>query len=92
MQILQRHETFKRIDNKHQFHRVKLTIEQDGNYYIGYLNARWENPSHLSQLEDVQQVQTTRRGPKLQPHWTITVPTNESYIKKPSIDEFVNPG
>lgn len=91
MQILQRHETFKRIDNRNQFHRVKFTIEQDGNYYIGYLKARQENPSDLSQLQDVQQVQTTGRGPKLQPHWTITLPTNESHVKKPAIDDLVNP-
>ncbi|RSL41082.1 hypothetical protein CEP53_012974 [Fusarium sp. AF-6] len=91
MQILQRHETFKRIDNRNQFHRVKFTIEQDGNYYIGYLKARRETPSDLSQLQDVQQVQTTGRGPKLQPHWTITLPTNESHVKKPAIDDFANP-
>ncbi|RSM10046.1 hypothetical protein CEP52_003762 [Fusarium oligoseptatum] len=55
MQILQRNETFKRIDNRNQFHRVKFTIKQDGNYYIGYLKARRETPSDLSQLQDVQQ-------------------------------------
>ncbi|UPL02500.1 hypothetical protein LCI18_013434 [Fusarium solani-melongenae] len=91
IQILQRHETFKRIDDRNQFHRVKFTIEQDGNYYVGYQTARLGNPSHLSQLQDVQQVQTEGRGPELQPHWTITLPTNENHVKKPAIDEFANP-
>lgn len=92
MNIVKRWETFKTINGKFQFFRIKFIIDQNGKHYIGYLKHRTYQPDSISQLEDVEEIKTKDRGPEIQPHWTIADLRFSYYLKTPNPDEYLDSG
>ncbi|KAL5333726.1 kinase-like protein [Aspergillus crustosus] len=70
MEIIQKNEAFKKIDGKMKFSYVQVFVSQDGILYSGKWTNRLELPQTLKDLEDVNQISTQDRGPKVVDTWS----------------------
>ncbi|KAJ0424788.1 kinase-like protein [Aspergillus carlsbadensis] len=85
MEVIQKHEAFKRSDGKMQFAYVDVYVQQDGMLYSGKWMNRFELPKTLEDLQEVKKIQTEGRGPEVQGRaWSAV------YIKTPSLLSFAN--
>ncbi|KAK2471859.1 hypothetical protein H9L39_16542 [Fusarium oxysporum f. sp. albedinis] len=91
LNILSKHEKFKRHGDKIGFHCVVFVVEQAGIFYTGSLSDRSMTPDNVAQLDDLQKIETKDRGPKLQDHWTIARPSGCHYVKKPKLEDYLDP-
>ncbi|GKU08606.1 serine threonine protein kinase [Fusarium langsethiae] len=91
LNILSKHEKFKRHGDKIDFHCVVFIVEQAGIYYTGSLSDRYITPNDVAQLDDLQKIETKDRGPKLQDQWTIAQPSDCHYVKKPKLEDYLDP-
>ncbi|KAL4957021.1 kinase-like domain-containing protein [Aspergillus filifer] len=83
MEIVNRSESFETGDSgRLAFAYVQYFVQQEGILYRGKWQDRYNDPRTLDQLEDVKEVQTKDRGPKLQDAWS------QIYIKTPSLFQF----
>ncbi|KAL3493473.1 kinase-like protein [Aspergillus germanicus] len=83
MEVIQKHEAFKRSDGKMQFAYVDVYVQQDGVLYSGKWMNRFKTPKMLEDLQEVKQVPTVDRGPEVQGRaWSAV------YIKTPSLPSF----
>jgi serine/threonine protein kinase len=85
MEVIQKHEAFKRSDGKMQFAYVDVYVKQDGLLYSGKLMNRFELLKTLEDLHEVKQISTEDRGPEVQSRaWSAV------HIKTPSLLSFAN--
>jgi serine/threonine protein kinase len=87
MEIVESSETFKTINGKFQFYCVKGIVRQDNVLYSAKWKDRRQKPFDISQLYDVQQLETIDKAPKMRADWTV-VPGFDCYIKTPSLFEY----
>ncbi|PWY85857.1 hypothetical protein BO94DRAFT_467555 [Aspergillus sclerotioniger CBS 115572] len=79
MEIIKGNEAFERINDEMKFSYVKYFIQQNGTLYHGKWKNRSQRPMTLSELDDVQEIQTLDRGPAINNTWSTI------YIKQPSL-------
>lgn len=84
MEIVQSNEAFKKIDGKFQFVYVQIIARQDNVLYSAKWMDRENDPQDLSQLLDIQRVETEDRGPEVRQTWTV-VSQLDCYVKTPSL-------
>ncbi|KAG5292528.1 serine/threonine-protein kinase, conidia-enriched transcript [Histoplasma ohiense] len=84
MEIVQSNEAFKKIDGKLQFVYVQIIARQDNVLYSAKWMDRENDPQDLSQLLDIQRVETQDRGPEVRQTWTV-VSQFDFYVKTPSL-------
>jgi serine/threonine protein kinase len=89
MQVVESFESGKRIDGKFHIY-VKVIVKRNGEYYIGKWPDRQQRPTEFSQLEDVKLIPTNNRGAVLRPHWTAAPDVDGYYIKKPSLEDYLD--
>ncbi|KAF9765773.1 hypothetical protein IL306_001878 [Fusarium sp. DS 682] len=90
LNILSKHEKFKRDEDKIAFHCVVFIVEQAGIYYTGSLGDRHTTPDDVAQLDDLQKIEMENRGPKLHDQWTIAQPSDYHYVKKPKLEDYLD--
>ncbi|RKK90381.1 hypothetical protein BFJ68_g16473 [Fusarium oxysporum] len=91
LNILSKNEKFKRHGDKISFHSVVFIVEQAGIYYTGSLCDRHMTLDNVAQLDGLQKIETKNRGPKLHDQWTITQPSGYHYVKKPKLEDYLDP-
>ncbi|EHA28287.1 hypothetical protein ASPNIDRAFT_43403 [Aspergillus niger ATCC 1015] len=84
MEVVQKNETFKKIDGKMKFSYVEVFVRQDGILYSGKWTDRFQSPKTLEDLDEVKQIQTADRGPEVKASWSAV------YVKTPSLLAYVN--
>lgn len=88
--IVYSYEARKKIDGKfHIF--VKVIVKRDDEYYLGKWQDRNKLPDDFSQLSDVKIIPTKNRGPDLRPQWTIALPADGLWLKKPNLEDDLSP-
>ncbi|KAL4878886.1 kinase-like domain-containing protein [Aspergillus karnatakaensis] len=84
MEIIQKNESFKKRDGKMQFAYVRIFARQKGILYSGKWSDRFTSPKTLEDLQDLEQIPTKDRGPKINPGWSGV------YIKTPSLLSYID--
>jgi len=72
-------EAFKRVDGQMQFSYIQVFVRQNGILYSGKWANRFDSPKTLDDLQEVKQIQTDDRGPKVNTVWSAV------YVKTPSL-------
>ncbi|GAQ43606.1 hypothetical protein AtubIFM55763_010592 [Aspergillus tubingensis] len=84
MEIVQKNEAFRKIGGKMKFAYVECFVRQEGILYSGKWTNRFESPKTLHDLDEVNQIPTADRGPKVKATWSAV------YVKTPSLLAYVN--
>ncbi|KAJ5159282.1 uncharacterized protein N7500_008933 [Penicillium coprophilum] len=79
MEVIQKNEAFRRIDGKMKFSYVQVFVRQDGKLYFGKRTNRFNPPKVLDDLQELKQIPTQDRGPKVKTAWSAI------YVKTPSL-------
>ncbi|KAE8327985.1 kinase-like domain-containing protein [Aspergillus sergii] len=67
-----------------KFAYVQIFVRQDGILYSGKWTNRLDSPRTLNKLQEVKQIPTEDRGPKVHPTWSAV------YVKTPSLHAYID--
>ncbi|RJE22006.1 Phosphotransferase enzyme family [Aspergillus sclerotialis] len=84
MEIMQTHEAFKKTDGRMKFTYTQIFAKQDGILYSGKWTDRFNLPKTLEDLQEIKQIPTEDRGPKMKITWLAV------YVKTPSLLAYIN--
>ncbi|KAJ5364404.1 uncharacterized protein N7496_010117 [Penicillium cataractarum] len=80
MEIIQKNEAFKRIDNGQlRFSYVQIFARRDGVLYSGKWLNRQESPNTLEELQELKRITIEDRGPEVKTTWSAV------FVKTPSL-------
>jgi serine/threonine protein kinase len=88
MEIVKSAEGFKKIDGTYKFHHVQLIVRKEGQLYFARCLHRKPN---LTELYEVQLLETTDRGPEVKTTWTLLDSRHDYYVKKPDLWAYRQP-
>jgi hypothetical protein len=88
MEIVKSVEAFKKVDDAYKFSYLQLIIRKDGRLYTA--KGRHRKPN-LSELYNIELLETEDRGPKVKPTWTVLDSLHDYYVKIPDLWAYCSP-
>ena len=85
MEIVKSVEAFSNVDGRFRFDHLIVIVRQNNAFYLAKCKDR--KPQPLSELYDMQRLETEDRGPRVESTWTILpgLPAHDYYVKTPNL-------
>jgi len=88
MEIVKSAEAFKKVDDSYKFSYLQLIVRKNGRLHTAKGPHREPN---LSELYDIEPLETEDRGPKVKPTWAVLDSPNDYYVKTPDLWAYTSP-
>lgn len=88
MEIVKSAEAFKKVDDSYKFSYLQLIVRKNGRLHTAKGPRREPN---LSELYDIEPLETEDRGPKVKPTWAVLDCPNDYYVKTPDLWAYTSP-
>jgi hypothetical protein len=88
MEIVKSAEAFRKIDSAYKFSHLQLIVRKDGRLYTAKCPHREPN---LSELCDLEPLETEDRGPKVKPTWMVLDFPHDYYVKTLDLWAYTSP-
>ncbi|KUJ14195.1 uncharacterized protein LY89DRAFT_698619 [Mollisia scopiformis] len=88
MEIIKSAEAFKKVEDAYKFSYLQLIVRKNGRLYCAKSPHRKPN---LSEIYDIELLETEDRDPKVKPTWTVLDSPHEYYIKTPDLWAYSSP-
>ncbi|WEW58645.1 hypothetical protein PRK78_004113 [Emydomyces testavorans] len=85
MKIVKPVESFSNNGGRSQFKHLGAIARQDNAFYL--VKCKDRKPQALTELYDIQRLDTEDRGPKAEPSWTVVpgLPSHDYFVKTPHL-------